>query len=165
MRFECRAVDEGFPEGAPWRFRSSAELPVSASEAFAILEDASSWPKWIPAIRHVEWTSPKPFGVGTTRTVRLTPTTVFEHFFRWEPGSRFSFYVVAHRAPVPLFEALAEDYLLEPLDGKRCRFTYSVGIDPAMALKLTGPLGRRNLGRVFTSAPAALARFAASSSP
>ncbi len=161
MRFDCAAVGPEFFETAPWRFQASAELPVSAEAAFALWEDPAAWPHWFPAILGVEWTSPKPFGVGTTRTVRLATATVFERFFRWEPGRRFSFHLDAHRAPLPIFRALAEDYLLEPLGGQRCRFTYTVGIDPAFALRVTGPVGRRILGPMFEAGPASLAKYAA----
>jgi hypothetical protein len=159
MRAACRPVDASFFESAPWRFRASAELAVAAASAFAIFEDAASWPKWFSSIRDVTWTTRPPFGVGTTRTVRLSTATVYEHFFRWEQGTRFSFYLVGHEAPVPLFRALAEDYVLEPLDAARCRFTYSVAIEPALAMRLTAPISRRVLRRMFEAGPAAFARF------
>ena len=162
MRSPCRAVDTTFFDRARWRFRFEAELPVTAKEAFAIFEDAAAWPQWLSAIAEVIWTSPRPFGVGTTRTVRLHAATVYEHFFRWEQDRRFSFYVLEHEAPVPLFRALAEDYLLEDLGGGRCRFTYLVAIDPALSLKLLGPLGRFALRRGFASGPKTLARRAKS---
>jgi hypothetical protein len=162
MRHPCRAVDASFLASAPWRFRSSAELSVSPSAAFAVLEEAASWPHWLKGIQRVEWTSPKPFGIGTTRTVTLSAATVDERFFRWDTDAGFSFCIDAHEAPIPLFAALAEDYTLEALDGgRRCRFTYTVGIEPALALRLTGPLGRWNLRRMFESAPRALARYVA----
>ena len=160
MRFACAPVGHEFFDTAPWRFRASAEVPVSAAAAFAIFEDAPSWPKFFRGLRGVEWTSPKPFGVGTTRTVSLGMANVFEHFFRWEQGSRFSFYLLATQSPLPLFHSLAEDYLLEPLAENRCRFTYTVGIEPALPLRLTGPLGRASLRKMFESAPTSFARYA-----
>jgi Polyketide cyclase / dehydrase and lipid transport len=162
MHSSCRSVDAAFFDTARWRFRSDAELPVTAKAAFALFEDASAWPKWISAITRVTWTSPRPFGAGTTRTVELRGATVFEHFFRWEQDRRFSFFVLSHDAPLPLFRALAEDYLLEDLPGGRCRFTYVVALDPAFALRVLGPIGRFALGRGFGGAPKALARVAKS---
>jgi hypothetical protein len=156
MRFDCRAVGPEYFESAPWRFVNQAELDAPPERAFAAFEDAESWPRWFAGIRRVDWTSPKPFGVGTTRTVTLSSATVFEHFFRWEPGRRFSFHLTAHRAPLPLFRALAEDYLLEPLDGGRTRFTYSVALEPALPVKLGGAVARGSFASMFAGAAAAL---------
>jgi len=160
MRFSCDVVGAEFLETAPWRFRASAELPVSADEAFEVLEDAASWPKWLRGVRHVEWTSPKPFGVGTTRTVKAAGAKFHEHFFRWEPGRRFTFYVLASEGPVRIFRALAEDYLLEPT-AHGSVFTYSVALTPSRFLRAGGPLVKWLMRRAFEGAPRGLARYAA----
>ena len=44
---------------------------MSAEQLFATFEDEQSWPKWVPGMREATWTSPKPFGKGTTRTVKM----------------------------------------------------------------------------------------------
>lgn len=157
MKFPCLPVTERFFDDAPMRFRSEAELPVSADVAFASLEDAHAWPRWFTDIRSVEWTTPRPFGVGTTRTVALATMTVYEYFFRWEQGKRFSFYFTD--ASVPLFRALAEDYLLEPLPNGRSRFVYTVAIDPSRMLALSGFLGRSMLEKTFKAAPDSFAKY------
>jgi hypothetical protein len=156
MRFACRAVDATFFENAPWVFRNEVELTAAPERVFAIFEDGASWPKWFDGIQRVEWSSPKPFGVGTTRTVWLTSLTVDEHFFRWEPGRRFSFYFTSHSRP--MVRALAEDYLLEPL-GTGSRFTYTVAMEPRLWLRLTGAIGRSVFGSMFRTAAEGLVSY------
>jgi hypothetical protein len=71
-------------------------------------------------IHKVVWTSNKPYGVGTTRTVWLALVTADEYFFRWEQNRRFSFYLTGHS--MPFFHAFAEDYLLEEVAPGRTQF-------------------------------------------
>ncbi len=156
---ECRAVGEAFFTAAPRRYRYQAELDVSAAEAFRVLEDPASWPRWFPGIRRVEWTSPRPFGVGTTRTVTLGSATVYERFFRWEQGRRFSFYFTAHDAAIPLFRALAEDYEFEDLPGDRSRFTYRVALEPSVYFRALWPFAGPSMEDQFRRAPEALAQY------
>jgi hypothetical protein len=150
MHFPCHPVDASFFDTAPMRFKNAVELVARPVDVFAIFEDGESWPRWFHAIHKVTWTSNKPYGVGTTRTVWLTPTTINEYFFRWEPGRRFSFYVTGQS--MPLFHALAEDYLLEELAPSETRFTYNVAIEPRLALRIGGPIARTRLDSVFKNA-------------
>ena len=64
-------VDEQLVETARARGTAEREMAVSAEQLFATLVDGPSWSKWVPVIREVIWTNPKPFGKGTTRTVKL----------------------------------------------------------------------------------------------
>jgi hypothetical protein len=124
---------------------------------FKVFEDGESWPKWFKDIIKVEWTSPKPFGVGTTRTVTLKTMTVYEQFISWDPGKRFTFYLTA--ASVPFLHALCEDYRLEPLGNGKTKFTYIVAYEPRLLLKLAGPIGRWIFGNMFHNAVLSLAAF------
>jgi len=98
----------------------------------------------------VVWTSNKPYGVGTTRSVWLTGITVDERFFRWEHDRRFSFYLTGHS--VPLAHAFAEDYRLDEVAGGETRFTYSVAIEPRLALRIGGPIARTYFGSMVRNA-------------
>ena len=159
MRFACQPVDASFLERAPLQFVNTVTLSASAETVFAMLEDAAVWPQWFDDIQEVTWTSPRPFGVGTTRTVRLTAMTVEEHFFIWESGRRMAFYFTGHT--VPLARSFAEDYRLEPLDDARCQLTWRVCIAPRLLLRLGAPLARRQLGGMFQRAAAGLAAHVA----
>jgi hypothetical protein len=150
MRFPCNPVDSTFFDIAPMRFKTEIELAARPADVFAIFEDGDSWPRWFCGIRTVVWTSNKPYSVGTTRTVWLTGVTIDELFFRWEPDRRFSFYLTGHS--MPLFHAFAEDYLLEELAPGVTRFIYSVAIEPALALRIGGPVARRYFDSMFANA-------------
>jgi hypothetical protein len=150
MRFPCHPVDASFFDTAPMRFRNAVELVARPADVFAIFEDGESWPRWFHGIRKVVWTSNKPYGVGTTRTVWLTGVSVDEHFFRWEQDRRLSFYLTGHS--MPLFHALAEDYLLEEVAPSKTRFTYSMAIEPRLALRMGGPIARTYFGSMVRNA-------------
>ena len=98
----------------------------------------------------VPWTSKKPYGVGTTRTVSLSAVTLDEHFFRWGQNHRCSFYATGQS--MPLTHALAEDYLLEEIAAGKTRFTYSVGLEPRLLVAIGGPVSRKYFGSMFMSA-------------
>src|SRR4029077_11162361 len=150
MRFTCRPVDTSFFDTAPMRFKNVVELDASAAMVFAIFDDEQSWPQWFRAIHKVVWTSNRPHGVGSTRTVSLLTTTIYEHFFRWEQNRRCSFYLTG--ASMPLAHAFAEDYLLEEMAPGKTRFTYRVGIDPRLPVAAGGPLSHIYFDSMFKSA-------------
>lgn len=159
MHFACRPVGLEFIEVADYRFENVVELKASAESVFDMFADGESWPRWFPGIQRVDWTTPEPKGVGTTRTVRLTTATVFEHFLVWERGRRFTFrFEGANR---PLFRAGIEDYRLEDLGFERCRFTYGVYLDPTLLVRLLGPLTRAWFAHTFTSGARGLQAYLA----
>src|ERR1700744_2975577 len=77
---------------------------------------------WCRILQDVSWTSPRPFGVGTTRAVKALYGTnkLREHYFLWEGARRPCFYVV--ETPAPMVPSLAEDYTVEPKGADACRF-------------------------------------------
>ena len=140
MTIACHPVDASFFDAAPMRFDDTVELDARPTDVFAILLDADTWPKWFRGMRKATWTSNEPHGVGSTRTVSVGLLTVEERFFRWEEGRRFSFYLTGQSMSVA--HAFAEDYLLEELAPKKTRFTFTVALEPSLAVKLGGPMGR-----------------------
>jgi hypothetical protein len=157
--YESHIVDDRFFTSADLKFTTIAELPVTAEVAFRALEDPDAWPIWYKGIKLVKWTSPKPLGAGATRDVTLSSVTLKEHFYRWEPGHRVTFYITSHSSAFPLFRALAEDYLLENLPGGHSRFTYHVAIDPTLALRAAWPVVGPGMKDMFRQAPEGLARY------
>lgn len=157
MPVECRAVDKTYLDNAPHREVNSVVLNGTPAQIFALFEDADAWPKWYKGMDKVEWTSPKPYGVGTTRTVQLGPLKVYEYFFRWQDNARFSFYFTGTN--IPFVKALAEDYLLEPIDEHTTRFTYTVAFEPRLPISALGPLGRAFLGFTFKRASKSLVKY------
>lgn len=96
------------------------------------------------------WTSPRPFGVGTTREVKALWGTdkLREHYFLWEEGRRHCFYVVETTAPI--VKSLAEDYLVEPRGENACRFTWTIAARPSALGRPGGPVNRAILKTLFT---------------
>ena len=85
-RFEMQKVGLDYFENAPYLFRSTVVIRCTPQQLFASFEDADAWPAWAMPITHVEWTSPKPFGVGTTRSVSMLGNLIgHEEFLLWKP--------------------------------------------------------------------------------
>ena len=146
--FRTAPVEETFFETAPVRLRETFHISRPASEVWGELL-ADSPLEWCRILQSVTWTSPRPFGVGTTRTVRsLGGTSILkEHFFRWEEGRRQSFYVV--KASAPMFRRFAEDYLVEPTSDTSCRLTWTIAIDPKRGARIANPVNRLILRTLF----------------
>lgn len=127
---QLRVVDPSFLQTAPVRDHLIQTIPASAEATFRCLEDGDAWGEWIDAIQGVEWTSPTPYGIGTTRTVTLKPGgAIEEEFFAWEDGRRMAFFFV--RSAMPLFAAFAEDYVLTPQGDDRCELAWSWAFEGA----------------------------------
>src|ERR1700739_2617034 len=114
---------------------SEREMAVNAEQLFATLEDGSSYSQWVPAIRRVTWTSAKPFGTGTTRTVNLVGgARVDEVFWAWETNRRIGFSISA--SSMGGLTAPAEAYEITPVSPDRCKLRWT------LAVRLSGVLGR-----------------------
>jgi uncharacterized protein YndB with AHSA1/START domain len=123
------------------------EMAVSAERLFATLEDGSLYSQWVPAIRQVTWTSAKPFGTGTTRTVNLVGgARVDEVFWAWETNRRIGFSISA--SSMRWLTALAELYEITAVSPDRCKLRWT------LAVRLSGVLGRVEpyIGRHMASA-------------
>ena len=105
---------------------------------------------WGPATKEVNWTSPRPFGIGTTREV-VAPygVTMRERFFRWDEGGRHSF--ACYESTLPLFRRFAEDSIVEP-DGADTLFTWTPAVEPkgalALPFKVLAPAVKAAFGRI-----------------
>lgn len=148
-RFSAQPVDESFFDTAPFKLRGEFDIPQPSARVWADL--TSEHPLgWCKILKDVSWTSPAPFGVGTTRTVQTVGSlsVLEEYYFRWEEGRRHSFYVL--KASAPMFRRLAEDYLVEPTSDTSCRFTWTIVADPHPLARIANPLNRMLLGTLFT---------------
>lgn len=157
MRFKCRPVGIEFLEKAPVKFVNEVELAASPDQVFAIFENAEAWPHWYKEIVKVEWHSLKPYGVGTTRTVKLTTITAKEYFLVWEQNKRFAFYFT--EMSMPLVKALLEEYRLEDLGDHRSKFIYTVCLEPRIWLRLGGPWILKVYEKMFQQATKDLAAY------
>ncbi len=135
---EYDKVDADFLRTAPVRVTLRHLLPVTPAVAFRCLEDGEAWPKWLTAIARVEWTSPKPWGVGTTRTIWLGKRPVDEHFFAWEDGHQMSFRF--ERGSIAPIKAFAEDYALTAVGADKCELAWTYGFALRGPFVLVQPL-------------------------
>lgn len=110
-------------------------FPFPPPMVWNALLDGPAWTEWL-AITKVTWTSPKPFGPGTMRTVEVGDQVIEETFFAWEEGKRMAFRFERSTLPV---SAAVEDYLIVPVEG---------GCELRWSGKASAPLF---LGRVVTS--------------
>ncbi|WP_273732048.1 SRPBCC family protein [Mycolicibacterium septicum] len=132
--YQCERVELDFIDRAPFRFVSIVDLAITPEQLFEVLSDETSWPHWATVITNVEWTSPEPRGVGTTRTVTMRGHIVGdEEFLAWEPFSHMAFRF--NTSTSNAISAFAEDYrVVETADG--CHLTW------VMAMKPSGLAGR-----------------------
>ena len=147
---ELQPADAGFFDSAPHVFTYQKRFAAPPANVWEQLTSDESISAWGPATKEVNWTSPRPFGVGTTREV-VAPggATMRERFFRWDEGTRHSF--ASYESTLPLFTRFAEDYIVEP-DGNDTLFTWTLAIEPKSALalpvKLLAPAVKAAFGRV-----------------
>ncbi len=146
--FKCQSVEEAFFDTAPLRLQAEFDITQPATQVWADLT-AEHPLAWCRILQDVTWTSPRPFGVDTTRTARaLGGTNVLkERFFRWEEGRRHSFVVL--QASTPMFRRFAEDYLVEPTSENSCRFAWTIAIEPRRAARIANPANRLLLETLF----------------
>jgi len=112
---------------------AECEYPIPAERLFALFEEGPTWSEFFPVIRKVEWTSPRPFGVGTTRTVTVIGGAhLDEVFWAWKPGSQMGFAITA--ASNRAIQGLVELYDFLPLDDGRCTLRWEMGME------LSGPM-------------------------
>lgn len=88
-------------------------FPFPPAMVWNALLDGPAWTEWLP-ITAVTWTSPKPFGPGTTRTVEVGEQKIEETFFAWDEGKRMAFRFERSSLPV---SAAVEDYRIVPVEG------------------------------------------------
>jgi hypothetical protein len=130
-------VDQSFFESAPTRYSHRWSISRPPSEVWAELvgDRPLHWCRGLT----VNWTSPRPFSVETTRYAKILGVLkVKELFFAWEEGRRYTFY--ATEANLPLFHRVAEDYIVEHDGPNRCTFTWKIALAPTPIGKAGGPV-------------------------
>lgn len=131
------------------RLRAGFEIPRPATEVWDEL-CGDSVLGWCRIVQDLRWTSPRPFGVGTTREVKALQgaNKLRERYFLWEEGSRQSFYVTESTGL--LFKSFAEDYVIEPRGAEACRLDWTIAAVPTAIGAATMPVNRAILKTLFT---------------
>jgi hypothetical protein len=149
-------VDESYFDRAPQRLSHTWSIAQPAETVWAELVGGRPL-HWCRGLA-IAWTSPRPFGVGTTRRAKVLAGALAgdEYFFIWEEGRRYAFYFT--HVNLPVFATVGEDYLVEPDSADRCRFTWRVGLTPTSLGRPGAPLNKlifssffRDTGRYFSA--------------
>lgn len=141
------SVDESYFDRASQRFFRTWSIAQPAEKVWAELTSEQPL-HWVRGLR-LRWTSPRPFGVGTTRQGKTVggAVTIDEYFFIWQEGRRYAFYLT--KMNVPLFRSLAEDYVVEPDDADGCRFTWRMAMTPSTLGRPGAPINKLMANRSF----------------
>ncbi|GAB93875.1 SRPBCC family protein [Gordonia rhizosphera] len=131
-------IDLGFFDTAPVTYRIDVNLPVSPQRAWAELTRQNTL-NWCRAIKAIEFTSPPPYGVGTTRKASLGPgfAGLSEHFFVWDEDPETGHYRNAFRAvsaSTPGLRRFGEVTEVKPAD-VGCRMIWSFALELASSAK------------------------------
>ena len=123
-----KPITEAFFKTANLRASASMEANCPPERLMETLAGDVVWTQWAPALKKVEWTSPKPYGQGATRTVHLLGgQAVKENFFIWKDKEQVAFYV--EEGTMPGIESFAENYEITVLNnGQTTRLVWTVAI-------------------------------------
>lgn len=137
--YACDKTTLDFFDHASACYVAEVRVRATPERIFEVFEDAYAWTVWAPPIQAVHWTSPRPFGVGTTRTVHMPGGMLgVEEFIAWEPGKRMAFCFTS--CSKPNVRAFAEDYKVEELGDGTCRVQWTMAMEPTGISRLTMPL-------------------------
>jgi hypothetical protein len=127
--FECTPVGVEFLGQTKNHFVAQEIVRATPEQIFDVFEDAHAWTVWALPIQKVEWTSPRPYGVGTTRSVHMMGGLVgHERFVEWERGRRMAFTFVG--ASKDATEKFLEDYRVTDLGDGTCRVEWHMAMEP-----------------------------------
>jgi ribosome-associated toxin RatA of RatAB toxin-antitoxin module len=132
--FECRHVEADDLQHLFQVYVNERVVNTTSDGLFAILDDEGSWPVWVPGIERVDWTTERPFGVGTTRTVFFTGgMQIFETFTAWNHAERMAFCLTG--ASQRVWWAFGEDWQVSDLGDGRCHVRWLVGYEPRFVFR------------------------------
>ena len=126
--FKCDKVGVEFLEQTKNVFVAREIIKATPEQIFDVFEDAHSWTVWAKPIQKVEWTSPMPYGVGTTRNVHMMGDMIgYEEFVEWERGKRMAFSFVGCSKDAT--ERFLEDYRVTDLGDGSCRVEWYMAME------------------------------------
>lgn len=154
---EYRPVGAEYLDTAPVHRTLRQAIPAGTAATFRCLLDADAWPVWLVPVTKVVWTSPQPFGVGTTRDISGPTGTTSEYFFAWEEGRRMSFYF--SKGVLPAVAAFAEDYELVSTGEESCDLVWRYAFECPGAFRAFQAIIAGAFGRVAKRSLRNLARY------
>ncbi len=163
MAFTLRDATLDLARTAPDSYSNEALVDVDPDAVFAILADITSWPNWFHGFRRGIWTSPMPWGLGSTRDVTVGALLVSEVMVAWEPGIRFAYAMTAIN--LPLVEAMLADWRLTERPGGKTLVRFDIHYRIRRELGPLHPLIRRAFESTPRNGIAGLPAFAAGLAP
>jgi len=138
-RYECRKIDLEFFNDAEILIESEVTLACSPQSLFRCFEDADAWSEWVNVIENVEWTSPQPLKVGTTRSVKMPGGMVaYEEFLAWDAPRHMAFRF--NQFSQSFLKAFGEDYRITDLGNNRCHLVWTVAMQQDGMASMMSPL-------------------------
>jgi hypothetical protein len=130
VAFDTAETDESFLDTASRRVVVDLTVKRPAADVWAELTAENPMSSYCRTISSIQWTSPRPLGVGATRTTRVLGGmfTLDERYPIWDEGRRKVF--VGVRIRPPMLRRVAEEYLVEPIDATHCRFRWTAVWEP-----------------------------------
>lgn len=160
MWFDLEATDLGFIESSPYVFENEGVIDVPPARVFELFAYGEGQVEWFKDFKAVRWTTPAPYGVGSTREIELKLLTVKERFLVWDPGERLTFSIYA--ITLPLVTAMLEDLRFEEMDGgRKTKLRWRAHYRPSLIMKAVHPIGRKIFGGMFTASINGLTKYAA----
>ena len=83
-----KPITEEFFKTANLRATAVMEANCSAEKLMETLAGDVIWTQWAPALKKVEWTSPKPYGPGAKRTVQKKISSSGKTRSKWRSMSK-----------------------------------------------------------------------------
>ncbi|HEX2285798.1 MAG TPA: SRPBCC family protein [Mycobacterium sp.] len=123
----CEPVGLELINTARFRSTNSVDLAITPAQLWQVLEEAESWPRWSPLTK-MTWTSPAPFGVGTTRAIEMRGGALaVEEVIAWKPHTHMAFRM--NKSSFHRERASVEEHRIEPTPSG-CRLTWTLAHDP-----------------------------------
>ena len=144
MPFRLRNEDLSFVDRAPVVVRAEVSVPASPAAVWPAFADASAWPAWFAGMKDAHYTSPAPYGVGSTRSVLVMSLRADETILAFDVGKLFAFRVDS--ANLPVLRALVEVVTLEPVSSGT-RVVYRQALEPKPWFRPLLPLLRSQMER------------------
>ncbi len=141
MTVELERVGLDYLETAPQQVTVTQLFTTTPERLFEVFADEQAWPKWVPVIKQVEWTSELPIREGTTRTVHMAGAMVgYEEFLAWQPGTRMAFRF--NQMAKPGISAFLEDYQVRDLGNGTIELSWTMAMTPTGISAKTFPLAK-----------------------
>lgn len=134
---------------APNRITTTVDINATAEQVFSAMQEADTWVESIEAMTRLDWTSSKPFGLGTTRSVYLNmpngEVRADEVFIAWEENKQMAFYF--SHTNKKMFKAVIEDYRIEDLANGKSRLHWDFAYQGAGIFRPIFALMRSGLAK------------------